>query len=398
MPLRFLHADMDAFFAAVEQLDHPEWRGKPVVVGSPPDRRGVVSTASYEARRFGIRSAMPAREAGRRCPHAIFVPPNGKRYSELSRQIFSIFRDFTPLVEPVSIDEAFMDISGATGLFGEPPVIAETIRKTVNEQTGLTVSIGVAPNKFLAKLASDMNKPDGLTIVPCQASEIRSFLAPLPVGRLWGVGRVTTQALSRAGFKTVSDLQAASRESLLQMLGAHGAEHLKRLAFGIDEREITMETPEKSISKEHTFDTDCRDARIIQQVLHDMVEDVGRRLREGKFYASVGRIKLRWNDFRTITRQRQFTIPVRDDFSLRELATNLFVKEPLYRPIRLIGFGVTGLQVSRDEQLDLFGSGVARRQREALSDTIDQVRKQFGPSALKHGSRAAHSQVPKKER
>ncbi len=396
MPLRFLHADMDAFFAAIEQLDHPEWRGKPVVVGAPPDCRGVVCTASYEARRFGIHSAMPSREAGRRCPHAIFTPPNGKRYTEVSHKIFSIFENFTPLVEPVSVDEAFMDVSGATSIFGPPPDIAEKIRKAVKEETGLTISIGVAPNKFLAKLASDMNKPDGMTVTPTDPDEIIRFLAPLPVERIWGVGRVMRETLNRAGINTVYQLQQTSREVLSRIIGRHASNHLQNLAFGLDKRDITSPETEKSISKEHTFATDCRDPHMLRQTLFDLTEDVGRRTRSNDLFASVGRLKLRWNNFETITRQRHFTIPASDDFTFREFACELLCREPLIRPVRLIGFGVTGLSSLRTEQLNLFLDSSVMEKRERLSSVIDKIRRRYGDKIIQRG--AHHPENPAKRK
>ncbi len=200
-PAVFLHVDMDAFFASVEQLDHPELRGKPVVVGSPPDRRGVVAAASYEARKFGIHSAMPSRLAYQKCPDAIFVPGNMARYKEVSRQVMRIFGAYTPLVQPLSIDEAFLDVTGAQRLFGDGKTIAEKIRRDIREQTGLTASVGVAPNLFLAKIASDMNKPNGITVVPSGQESIEKFLAPLPIGRMWGVGKVTQKTFVLSGYR-----------------------------------------------------------------------------------------------------------------------------------------------------------------------------------------------------
>jgi len=213
-------------------------RGRPVVVGAPPDRRGVVAAASYEARRFGIRSAMPSREAGRRCPHAAFVRPDMKRYAAVSKQVFAILERFSPFVEPVSIDEAFLDVTGSQALFGDGRRIAERIREAIRAETGLTASVGIASNKFLAKVASDLNKPDGLTLVPSEPDAIRRFLAPLPVSRLWGAGRVTARALEALGVTTVGDLQRADPSALRQGLGWAAAEHLCRLAQGIDDRDV----------------------------------------------------------------------------------------------------------------------------------------------------------------
>lgn len=379
-----LHSDMDAFFAAVEQRDHPEWRGKPVVVGAPPDQRGVVSTCSYEARAFGIRSAMPSSEAGRRCPHAIFVSPNMERYEAVSRQVFAIYERFTPQVEPVSIDEAFLDVSGAHGLFGDNQTIVQQIRAAIHKETGgLTASVGVAGNKFLAKLASDMKKPNGVTLVPREPDAVLSFLAPLPVGRLWGVGAVLRTQLEQAGYRTIGDIQRADTRALIALCGNHMAAWLSRLARGDDAREVTTEWEEKSISREHTFLIDCRDADTVRAVLCELTEDVGRRLRAAGRFARTAKLKLRWSDFQTLTRQKTFAASICDDFTLREAACNLLAAESLVKPVRLVGFGVTGLASDRSEQLLLFDEEVdGRRKRETLSKTIDTLRERFGDDRI----------------
>ncbi len=382
-----LHVDMDAFFAAVEQHDHPEYRGKPVVVGAPPDKRGVVSAASYEAREFGIHSAMPSREAYRRCPHAIFLPVNGKRYGEVSRHVFRIFERFTPLVEPLSIDEAFLDVSGVLRLFGSGPQIAEAIRKQVRDETGLTASVGVAHNKFLAKLASDLDKPDGLTVVPRTHPEIVRFLAPLPVQRIWGVGRMTRNLLHEDGIHTIGDLQAVPERRLAAIVGKHGARHLQRLALGEDAREVEVTREEKSISKEHTFGVDCDSGEELEAVLLELVDEVGSRLRGAGKYASLVRLKLRWQGFDTITRQRRLERPCCDDFTLREAALSLFRKQERTRPVRLIGFGVGKLCEHRTEQLTLFaGESEERERKERLSRTVDRIRSRFGDGSIERGS------------
>jgi DNA polymerase-4 len=374
-----IHIDMDAFFAAVEQRDRPELRGKPVVVGAPPDQRGVVSTCSYEARAFGVRSAMPSREAGRRCPEAVFLPPDMPRYAAVSRQIFALFERFTPLVEAVSIDEAFLDVTGARRLFGEPAAIAEAIRAAIRQELGLTASAGVAGNKFLAKLAGEIRKPDGLTVVPRERAAVLAFLEPLPVGRLWGVGKVTCELLERHGYRTIGDLQRATEAALAAILGHHAAGHLLRLSFGEDERTVETEFEEKSISREHTFPVDCRDPETLRATLRDLVEDVGRRLREAGKYAGVGRLKLRWADFQTLTRQRTLPGPTCDDFALRRLAMELLAAEPLIQPVRLIGFGVSGLTAERMEQLSLFEDPADRRDRdEKLCRAVDHLRHTLG--------------------
>jgi nucleotidyltransferase/DNA polymerase involved in DNA repair len=384
-----LHIDMDAFFAAIEQRDHPEWRGKPLIVGSPPDRRGVVSTCSYEARRFGVRSAMPSREAGRLCPHGIFVPPDMARYSAVSHQVFAIFERFTPLIEPVSCDEAFLDVTGARNLFGDGVAIGQKIRAAIAAELRLTASVGVAGNKFLAKLCSELAKPDGLYTAPRERPAILAFLAPMPVGRLWGVGKVLRAELEKHGYSTVGDLQLAERTRLMAQVGGHVACHLKQLAFGEDLRDVEGVRDELSLSREHTFDTDCQDPDRLRSTLRDLADDVGRRLRAAGRYASVGRLKLRWSDFKTLTRQRPFQPPCCDDFTLREMALSLLEAEKVNRPVRLIGFGVSGLVNERREQPDLFegldGTVLRRQRQEALSATLDRLRDTLGDGSIHRG-------------
>ena len=383
MDRTILHVDMDAFFAAVEQHDHPELRGKPVVVGARPDERGVVAAASYEARRYGIHSAMPSREAGRRCPHAVFVPPNGRRYREVSARVFAIFERFTPFVEPLSIDEAFLDVTGSRRLLGTGREIAAKVKAAIRAETGLTASVGVASNKFLAKIASEIDKPDGLTVVPASAAEIAAFLAPLPVNRLWGVGAVTGALLEKAGIRTIGDLQAASEKAIACRVGLRAAGHLFRLARGEDDRDVDVDREEKSISREYTFPEDCRDTERVRQVLLDLVDDVAMQLRAADKYAALARIKLRWQGFQTTTRQRALPQPACDDFSLRAAADEIFRGLDLTRPVRLIGFGVSRLVDQRAGQLSLFGEEDRRSdRREQLSRAVDGIRHRFGDAAI----------------
>ncbi len=382
-----LHVDMDAFYTSVEQHDHPEYRGRPVVVGAPPDKRGVVAAASYEARRYGIRSAMPSREAGRRCPDAVFLPPNMRRYQQVSRHIHAVFERYTPLVEPLSIDEAFLDVTGSRRLFGTGEQIAARIKHDIRSETGLTASVGVAVNKFLAKLASDLEKPDGLTVVPRSREGAAAFLAPLPVGRIWGVGPVTQAALEAKGYRTIGDLQQAAAPALAALVGAHAAGHLLSLAWGADDREVETGREEKSLSREHTFDVDCRSPETVRGVLDELVEDVGRRLREGGLYAGVGRLKLRWAGFQTITRQRTFRPPVCDDFSLLAAAHALLEAEQPLKAVRLVGFGVGRLEPHAEEQLDLFaGEQATRGRHERLSQAVDAIRRRLGEDTIRRGS------------
>lgn len=377
-----LHIDMDAFFASVEQREHPEWRGKPVIVGSGPHERGVVSTASYEARKFGVHSAMPSREAYRLCPHGIFTPGNHQLYSEVSAQIFEIFHRYTPFVEGLSCDEAFLDVYGSYRLFGSAFEIGEKIRKSIREELQLTASVGVAPNKFLAKLASDMNKPDGITVVPTDPREIQRFLAPLPVRSIFGVGGMLAKELVRIGIRTIGDLQNVPLQTLISFLGESTAHHLRSLAFGLDEREVVNERVEKSISREYTFGNDEIDVEVIRRVLLELSSDVGQQLRAANKYATTVKLKLRWSDFKTITRQKTLSLAICDDFSIRDTALDLFLQQDLSAPVRLIGIGVAGLLdelPKPNPQLTLFDDPATERteqmqKKERLSKTLDKLR------------------------
>lgn len=383
-----LHVDMDAFFAAVEQRDRPELRGKPVIIGAPPDQRGVVSTCSYEARVFGVHSAMPSREAFRRCPQGIFLTPSMDRYAQASDQVFDILGRFSPLIEPLSIDEAFIDVSGVRMLFGSGLEIAQKIRAAVLAEVGLAASVGVAQNKFLAKLACEKAKPNGFFVMPEQPGEVVSFLAALKTNALWGVGKVTFETLERAGIRTVGDIQHADLAYLKRLLGESLANHLHALSFGNDARDVETMSEEKSLSREHTFSEDCKNRETVREVLKGLVDEVGRRVRTHGHFATVGRLKLRWADFRTITRQAPFETAVCDDFSLRALALELFDAEPLVQPVRLIGFGVGGFAGNtRVEQLSLFGTAPdARQKRERLCHTVDALCAKLGNNAVGRGN------------
>ena len=377
---------MDAFFAAVEQRDDPALRGRPVVVGGAGDERGVVAAASYEARKFGIRSAMPSREAYRRCPDAVFLPPRHDYYAAVSRDIFAIFTRYTPDIEPLSIDEAFLDVSGALKLFGDGASIATRLRSDIYGEVGLTASAGVAPNKFLAKLASEMHKPDGMTVVPRTPREIVAFLAPLPVGCIWGVGPVLEAKLCAKGIQTIGDLQCASNDILDGVAGKHTADHLRKLARGIDTRPVEAASREKSISREHTYAKDVRDVAVITRTMHKLVENVGGRLRSAGLYAGTARIKIRWQGFQTITRQCVLDPPCCDDFTLRAAASRLLQAEPLRHPVRLLGFGVQHMQTRPTQQLSLFAEGGQNQERqERLSRTMDAVRARFGSNSIDFG-------------
>ena len=382
-----LHVDMDAFYAAIEQRDHPELRGRPVIVGAPPDQRGVVAASSYEARRFGVHSAMPSRTAGKLCPQGVFLPPRMRHYVAVSEQIFAILERYTPLLEPLSLDEAFLDVTGAQRSFGDGPAMARKIKEAIRAETGLTASAGVAPNKFLAKIASDLHKPDGLTVVPHDPAGIAAFLAPLPVGRLWGVGAVLRARLEARGLRTIGDLQRLPLAELTRLIGQNNAVHFKELAAGRDDRAVEPHREEQSVSREHTFDTDVRDRDEVERVLAGLVDDVGRALRRLGKYATGIQIKLRWQGFETITRQKKLPRPGADDFSLLTAAQELFAREKLIKPVRLIGFGVHGLVTGAGRQLSLFEDpGVKKRER--VCQTVDAIREKFGRHSIRRGGSA----------
>ena len=380
-PRAILHIDMDAFFASVEQHDHPEWRGKPVIVGAAPDQRGVVSTCSYEARKYGVHSAMPSRQAFERCPQGIFTKPRMARYQEVSTAVFDIFAAFTPLVEGLSIDEAFLDVTGVRRLHGEPEAIARKIKARIFEEQGLTCSVGIAPNKFLAKLASEEKKPDGLFVVPQQPQALLSWLGKKKIEALWGVGPKLREALNKAGYTAVRDLQSTTPEALDAIVTPHTRDHLLAIAFGRDSRPLETEREEQSFSRERTFLEDTTDVTLLRDTLRDIAEDVGRRLRRHGVWAKTGRIKIRTADFKTVTRQATFESPVCDDFALRDMAWALFARRYTPEtPIRLIGFGAENLVDSplpppRD---DLFAAleppQNPRAKFEQICRTLDKLR------------------------
>ena len=381
-----LHVDMDAFFASVELLHHPEWRGRPLVVGSGPHERGVVSTCSYEARRYGIRSAMPSRTAYPLCPHAVFTPPHMELYQAVSDRVFEIFSHYTPYVEGVSIDEAFLDVTGSLHLHGGDPVrLGEALRAEVRRTCGVTCSVGIAPNRLLAKIGSEENKPDGLTLMPFEPEAIARFLAPKPVGILWGVGRKTLEALRPYGIATCGDVQRLGVARLASILGATAAETLAAYSFGrADDRVHWEPGEEKSVSREHTFDTDESDRETVRRKLLELVGEVGVRFRRETRWARTARLKLRDASFETITRQMPFPQPARDDIAFRAAALALFdAALPPTRPrgsraIRLVGFGVANLQdhPGDDAAPQLFDlpDDDARRRRERLSETLDALK------------------------
>jgi len=379
MPM-ILHIDMDAFFASVEQLDHPELAGKPVIVGGETNR-GVVAASSYEARRFGVYSAMPIFQARQKCPQGIFVPPRRHRYQELSKIIMSLLTSFSPLVEPVSIDEAFVDITGCEKILGEPLDIGLKVKQKVREMVGLTCSVGIAPLKFLAKIASDMDKPDGLTII--KPEEVAAFIAALPVRKVPGVGENTEKTLELMGIKTLGDVGAYSEKQLLDQLGKFG-KRIFELANGIDRSAVTVDRPVKSASCEETLAMDTRDKVLLKHYLLEQSEDVGRQLRRHGLKAKIVTLKIKYCDF--IQKTRQSTLP-RHTFSSEKIyqaAVALLDACKLDKPVRLIGVGASDLSAKNQPfQMDLFGNTDKSTDKwEKIDTTVDAIAAKFGKGVI----------------
>jgi DNA polymerase-4 len=375
-----LHVDMDAFFAAVEQRDHPELRGKPVIIGADPQGgsgRGVVSTCSYEARKFGVHSAMPVSRAYRLCPNGIFVPPNGRLYREVSHAVFEIFNRFSDMVEPISVDEAFIDVTGSLALFGSAEKIARQIKQQIHDEQGITASVGIAPNKYLAKIASDLEKPDGLVIVDADA--IDAFLAPLDIKRLWGAGEKTVERMRAAGINTIGDLARLSEDLLDKKFGKMGR-HFYRLAHGLDERPVEGGHEAKSVSNEMTFGEDTFDTELIERTLFRLCEKVGYRLRQDNLRGRTIHLKLRYEGFDTITRNRTLDHNTNATQTIYEVVSELFHKNyQKSRKVRLLGAGVSGFDEKPGVQLSLFD-----QKKDDLSpiDLLeDQIKKRFGKDA-----------------
>ena len=375
-----LHVDMDAFFVSVELLERPDLRGRPVVVGGAGGR-GVVAAASYEARTYGVHSAMPMSRARRLCPQAVVLPPRHGRYATVSAGVMEIFRSITPLVEPLALDEAFLDVSGALRRLGNPARIGRMIRQQVYEQQGITCSVGVASTKFVAKLASTRCKPDGLLIVP--ADGIIEFLHPLPVAALWGVGERTEAALLRLGLHTVGDLAAAPKATLRHELGEAAGEHLYNLAWGRDERTVVATSPDKSISAEETFERDIADRGTIRRELLRLSEKVGGRLRTSGQEGRTVAVKLRKADFSTITRARTLREPTDLTHDIYATACALYEASGLeHVPLRLVGVRVENLLPSGASSRQLALGERESGWREAES-AVDQAVRRFGTGAVR---------------
>jgi DNA polymerase-4 len=380
-----LHLDLDAFYASVEQLDDPALRGRPVVVGGP-SRRGVVCAASYEARRFGIRSAMPTARARKLCPDGVFLPPRFERYGALSEQVFGVYRRYTPLVEPLSLDEAFLDVTASRALHGTGREIALAIKRAVRDECGLAVSAGVAEVKLAAKIATDLGKPDGLVEVP--AGGVASFLAPLPAARLWGVGHVTEEALRRIGVATIGDLARTPDAALASAVGATHARDLRALARGEDPREVVPDEAAKSIGAEETFGEDLSGAGALERELLAQAARVGRRLRAARVAGRVVTLKVKYADFTLVTRRATLDRPTDDDRAVYDAARGLLERVDLARPVRLTGISVSDFAGEEERsQLDLFAplppaDAAGEERRRALNAALDRLADRFGDGAV----------------
>jgi DNA polymerase-4 len=376
--------DLDAFFASCEQRDHPQYRGRPVVVGALPGHRGVVAACSYEARRYGIHSAMPIAEASRRCPDAVYLRPDMAKYQQASRQVFAVLETLTPVVEAASIDEAYLDVSGLERLVGPPQTIGREIKRRILEATGLTASVGIGPNRLIAKLGSEHRKPDGLTVVP--PDKVLDFLAPLPVSQIRGLGRQTQKAVDRLGIRTIGQLRALPLAVLEQHLGKSAAASFHYQARGIASDQVTPGRERKSISKETTFANDVHDTDELQDTLRTLAADVARTARREGLAGTVVTLKIRFAGFETYTRQRKRAASTDDEREIHRTAWQLHLDSGLpQKPVRLIGVGISGWEAEPSAQEDLFGESRQRAADRRVLATIDAVENKFGRRLLQVG-------------
>ena len=375
-----LHIDMDAFYASVEQRDNPSLMGKPVVVGGSAEGRGVVAASSYEARKFGIYSAMSSYRAKQLCPQVIFVKPSIEYYASVSQELRSILEEFTPIIEPLSLDEAFLDVTGSETLLGPAPELGQQIKTLVRDRLRLTASVGVAPNKFVAKIASDLEKPNGFVVV--MPDQIRAFLDPLPVGRIWGVGKVTGQVFKRFSISTIGQLRQLSRDTVVELFGSAG-EHYWLLSQGIDDRPVVPDREAKSISNETTFAVDIRDIEDLKVWLISLIEQVARRLRNHGRNGRTVELKIRFSDFRSLTRSLTLGRSTNVTSEFLEAGTELLLNRlpKNHLPVRLIGFGVSNLSQPGMEQLQLFDER-EREQQRSLDAVADAIAEKFGKNAI----------------
>jgi DNA polymerase IV len=380
-----VHLDLDAFYASVEQLDDPALRGRPVIVGGTA-RRGVVCAASYEARRFGVRSAMPTARARRLCPDAVFLPPRFDRYGALSERVFGIYRRYTPLVEPLSLDEAFLDVTASRALHGTGADVARGIKAAVRAECGLAVSAGISEVKMAAKIATDLGKPDGLVEVP--PGGVAAFLAPLPVGRLWGVGEVTEAALRKLGIATIGDLARMPETALAAAVGVSHAKGLRALAHGEDPREVVPDEAAKSVGAEDTFGEDLTGRAALEHELLSQAARVARRLREAGLEGHVVTLKVKYSDFSLVTRRVTLAQPTDDDAAIYEAARAQLERVDLSRAVRLTGVSVSDFAGGEERgQLGLFPLEVAPRppadeRRRRLNAALDTLADRYGDGAV----------------
>ena len=383
-PKHIIHLDMDAFYPSVEVLDNPELKGTPVIVGGSKER-GVVSSASYEARKFGVHSAQPMATAMRLCPNGIVLPVRMARYKEVSEDVFELFYHFTPLVEPLSIDEAFLDVTGSARLFGSAIEIAKKIKQMVVVKTGLTISAGVAPSKFVAKVASDMEKPDGLTVV--HPGKVREFLDPLPIKKMWGVGKVTQEALSRLDIRTFKDLRQVPVEVLEKKFGKHGI-HMHQLSMGIDEREVVTFHDVKSIGHEDTYSSDILDLKLAKLELLSLANRVARRMRRKGLEGKTITLKVKYHDFVRITRSVTRQKYTNDSADIYSNICSLLEKTAVgKKPVRLLGISLSNLaDIGSGRQLSLFNHNGSNEKRKELNKTLDSIFEKFGGKGIRPGS------------
>ncbi|MFC1551095.1 DNA polymerase IV [Candidatus Latescibacterota bacterium] len=375
-----IHIDMDCFFAAVEVKDNPDLKGKPVIVGALPGTRGVVAACSYEARKFGVHSAMPVSTAYKKCPDGVYLKPKGNRYAEESKAIMAIFSHYTPLVEPLSLDEAFLDISGSHRLFGTSVEIGHTIKDRIMDETGLVASVGIAPTKFVAKIASDIGKPDGFVVV--NEDEVLDFLWPLDARKIWGVGKTTWKKLEKLRLLTIGDIAAYPVRELERIFGKSGR-HLHNMANNIDERTVNPETERKQVSNEHTFKEDTGDIEEIERVLLALSDKVAGRLSAKGFKGKTITLKLRDETFKTITRSKTLPRLIKSGEEIYSQSKKMFHTEGLRgKKVRLIGVSVSGFD--EDEQISMFED--ASEQKNKVEDLLADIRGKFGKTAITRAS------------